>query len=331
MNRNLFFGGLIILLILDIWFCLIVGSQRVGLNEFFYTLFHPREIGVLPTIIWSIRIPRVLAGLLIGAGLAVSGCVFQGILRNPLAEPYTLGVSGGAALGVTLALVTGISFSWLAVPAFSFLGALLAVGLVYLLASRLHFSVTGLILGGVILSFIFSSIVLFIWALAKPVEVHSAFMWLMGNFSGLNTGILKIVAIFTLAGIGVVFIFGRDLDALTLGDEKALHLGVNVIQIRRFLYIISSLMVGACVSLVGIIGFVGLIIPHLNRLIIGPKHRPLILASALVGGIFLSLADTLARTIIAPVELPVGVITGIIGGIFFIILLLTRPGKGVFS
>jgi iron complex transport system permease protein len=327
MNRNIFFISLCVLLILDIWFCLIVGSHRVTLNDFSHTLFHPRESGTLQTIIWSIRVPRVLAGLLIGAGLAVTGCVFQGILRNPLAEPYTLGVSGGAALGVTVAIVTGMCFSWLTIPIFSFSGALLAVGLVYLLASRLHFSVTGLILGGVVLSFIFSSLVLFIFALAKPVEVQTVFMWLMGNLSAIDTLILKVVAIVILAGICVIFILGRDLDALTLGDEKALHLGINVLQIRRFLYITSSLIVGACVSLTGIIGFVGLIIPHLNRLIIGPNHRPLILASALVGGIFLSLADTLARTIIAPVELPVGVITGIIGGGFFIILLLIRSRK----
>jgi iron complex transport system permease protein len=330
MKRNLYFIILLGLLVLDIWISLIFGSHKISINDLWYTLGHPHEIGTLQTIIWSIRIPRLLGGLIIGAGLAVSGCVFQGILRNPLAEPYTLGVSGGSALGVTLAIVLGIGWGGFGITLFSFLGALLAISLVYLLASRLRFSVTGLILGGVILSFIFSSAVLLVFALARPVDIHTAFMWLMGNLSTLDTGILKFSAIIIILCFGITFLFGRELDAMTLGDEKALHLGVNVNVFRRFLYIISSLMVSACVGLSGIIGFVGLIIPHFNRLIIGPQHRPLILASALLGGIFLSLADTIGRTIIAPVELPVGVITGILGGIFFVLLLLARRGKEIF-
>jgi iron complex transport system permease protein len=326
MNR-IVFVILIILVIASVLVALRVGSGHISWADFLYTLIHPNEADANQTIIWLHRFPRVIAALLLGAGLAASGCVLQGLLRNPLAEPYTLGISGGAALGATVVmiLIPTIFGAW-TLPIGAFLGALLAVGLVYLIASRQHFSVIGLVLAGVILSFIFSSLVLLIFTLANPLQVHSTFFWLIGNLSGDKTELIKVIPLFILPSIIFVYLFGRELDALSLGDEKAVHLGVSATQTRRLLFIITSLVVGACIATAGMIGFVGLIIPHLMRLIIGPKHRPLIIASALAGASFLVICDTLARTILASYgqELPVGVITGIVGGLFFIGFLLKK-------
>ncbi len=332
---------MVLLVLISAIVALRIGSGAINWSSFFQALFHPpinsnpdmtgngleSNLDRVITIIWSIRFPRILVALLIGAGLAASGCVLQGLLRNPLAEPYTLGISGGAALGATLAMILIPSvFGIWSLPLTAFLGALLAVGLIYLIASRQHFSVIGLILAGVILSFIFSAIVLFIFVIASPNEVKSTLLWLMGNLSSLNINLLNIIPFFIIGGIILLWLFGRELDAMSLGDEKAFHLGVNTITIRKWLFIITSLVVGACIATAGMIGFVGLIIPHLMRLIIGPKHRPLILASALAGAGFLVVCDTIARTLLSSYgqELPVGVVTGIIGGIFFLLFLMKR-------
>lgn len=312
--RLLLIIGLVILLPLVAIICLAIGGTRIDFSD----LSDKDNV-----ILWQVRLPRILGALLVGAGLAVGGCVLQGILRNPLAEPYTLGISGGAALGVTLALIAGASGSF-GTPAASFIGAILTVGLVYLIASRHRFSVSGLILGGVILSFIFSGCVMLVFAVAKPTEIQSAMFWLMGNLFPVDYPLLGVIAPLIIIGIIVVIIFARDLDVLALGDEKAVHLGVSSVRVRQFLFIITSLITAACVALAGVIGFVGLMIPHIMRLMIGPQHRALIITSALGGAIFLALADTLARSIIAPYELPVGVITGIIGGVFFIGLLMRK-------
>lgn len=330
MNRKFVFIILIIVAILSPLIALRVGSGGIRWSEFFRALCHPSESGPSQMIIWLHRFPRVIAALLIGAGLATCGSVLQGLLRNPLAEPYTLGISGGAALGATLALV--ILPNWLAqwsLPVAAFAGALLTIGLVYLIASYQHFSVIGLVLTGVILSFICSSLVLLIFSLASSQQVHSTFFWLIGNLSALKTELIKIIPFFIISGIMVIYLYGRELDIITLGDEKAYHLGVSVVNIRRLLFIITSLIVGACIATAGMIGFVGLVIPHLMRLLLGPKHRPLILGSALAGASFLVMADTIARTVLARSgqELPVGVITGILGGLFFLIFLLRKESR----
>lgn len=325
--KHLVFIILIILLILSVSAALRIGSGSISWSDFLYALIHPSESSSSQMIIWLHRLPRVIAALLIGAGLAVSGAVLQGLLRNPLAEPYTLGISGGAALGATIAMILlPTVFGIWSLPVTAFLGALLAVGLVYIFAAQQHFSVIGLILAGIILSFIFSSIVLLIFTIANPVEVQSTLFWLIGNLGGVKTELIYIIPFFIIIGIILLYILGRELDAISLGDEKAFHLGVETTQIRRLLFIITSLIVGACISTAGMIGFVGLIIPHLMRLIIGPKHRPLIIASALAGATFLIVCDMLARTVLSRYgqELPVGVITGIVGGLFFLGFLLKK-------
>lgn len=332
-KRKVFlFGLLFVLLCLSFFFCLMLGGSRLPSVEVFYALFHPHGSGISQTIVWQVRFPRVLLSLFVGAGLAACGCVFQGMLRNPLADPYTLGVSGGAALGATLGIVFGLgnSLGQFSLPSCAFLGAFLCISLVYLVAQKRRFSVPTLILGGVILSFLFSACVMLILSISKAQDVHGAILWLMGDLSWASIPLIKVVVYFIIGGVGLLFLFSRDLNLLTLGEEKATHLGLETDLVKRLLFIITSLVTGACVAASGIIGFVGLIVPHFMRRFTGPDHQVLIPASILGGAIFLALCDTLARTIISPLELPVGVITGILGGLFFLTFLLRSKRWEIF-
>lgn len=325
-KRTLVFS-LFLMLAASFFVSLIFGGIRISVSEIFYSLLNPSEHQVISTIIYNIRLPRVVIGLFIGAGLAVCGCVLQAILRNPLAEPYTLGISGGASLGASVAIVFNFArvFGIFWLPIATLLGAFISVSTVYFVASKKRFSANTLILIGVVLSFVFSSLVMIIFAIAKSEEIHSIIFWLMGDISSVEPALLKLVIPLISAGIILVFLFNRELNVITLGEEKALYLGMSVEQTKKFLFIVVSLITAACVSVGGIIGFVGLIVPHFTRhFITGPDHGFLIPASALSGAIFLILSDTLARTIIAPIELPVGVITGIFGGVFFLIFILRR-------
>lgn len=308
---------LIILVFLSFSISLLFGGSSLSIGDVLRALSDPYASGPHQTIIWQIRLPRIILAMVVGAGLAICGTAFQGMLRNPLADPFTLGVSGGAALGATLGIVSGLAGLWL--PMFAFGGALASVSLVYIVASRKRFSTSALILGGVMLSFVFSSMVLFIFAISRTEKVHGAILWLMGDLSSTESDLIKIVALLVSGGIGLLFIFGRDLNVLTLGEEKAAHLGVKVELVKKIIFLIASLITGACVAVSGIIGFVGLVAPHFIRHFSGPDHRILIPASVLGGAVFLVLCDCLARTIISPVELPVGVITGIFGGFFFLV------------
>jgi iron complex transport system permease protein len=236
-----------------------------------------------------------------------------------------LGTSGGAALGATLGIVIGSSeiLGPYRLSLYAFVGAAMSISLVYIVASRGAFSIHTMILGGVILSFLFSSLVLLIFALVQVEKIHSVLRWLMGDLSTAENSLIPVVAIIILGGILLLSIWGRKIDILTLGDEKAISLGIVPNSTRKGIFILVSLIVGVCVSATGIIGFVGLIIPHFMRWTFSPGHRALIPASALAGSIYLCLSDTLARTIIHPIELPVGVVTGIIGGLFFLGILVS--------
>ena len=314
---------LFLVLLASVLIALSLGGSRIGLSEILRALFNAGPDDISSTIMWKIRIPRVLMGVFVGMGLATAGCVFQGMLRNPLADPYTLGISGGAALGATLATVTGLAvFLPFSVPMAAFLGSLVSFYCVYLTASRKNFTVNSLILTGVIFGFIFSSAVLLILALSSPEKIHSALIWLTGDLSSASTDISLLVPIMVVFGTAVLYFYAGELNTLVLGEEKALTLGVETERVKKIIFITASLITGACVSVSGIIGFVGLVIPHLIRKFTGPDHRYLIPASALGGAAFLPLCDAAARTIIAPIELPVGVITGLAGGIFFLVFLL---------
>ncbi len=311
---------LIILLVLTFFFSLISGGRKILPQEILKLLMHKQADEMLSIIIWKIRLPRIILSLVIGAGLASCGCIFQGILRNPLAEPYTLGISGGAALGAVIGnFFPNLLLGSYSLPLCSFLGALVSIFLVYSVASRNKFSATGLILGGVILSFLFSSIVLFLFALFRPDKFNSIILWLMGDLSSAEIGTIKVVTSVVIFGFALLFVFSRELNILSLGEEKATSLGIPAETVKKLLFLVTSLIVGACVSAAGLVGFVGLIVPHFFRRLSGSDQRILLPASFLGGAIFLGLADTLARTIIYPIELPVGVITGMVGGLFFLI------------
>lgn len=295
-----------------------LGPARIALSQ----IFRPERIE--STILFRIRLPRIVLGLIVGAALAVAGVIFQGMFRNPLVDPYTLGVSGGAALGVSLSVIAGFRI----LPLAGFLGALGSISLVYFLARRQGaLRISTLLLIGVMISFIASALILLIMSLVEEHQLHGILFWTMGSLEETDLSLIKLVSFVILTGIAISFLFSRALNVLSLGEEEALHLGVNVERTQRALFILGSLMAGAAVSVSGIIGFVGLLIPHFMRLLVGSDHRILLPASGLAGGIFLIISDTVARTLVSPREIPVGVITGIVGGSLFIYLLTKKTPK----
>jgi iron complex transport system permease protein len=277
------------------------------------------------TIILSIRFPRVLLAGLVGAGLSVSGAVFQALLRNPLADPYILGVSSGAAVGAIIAILTGLSALSLGIPLASSIGALLTILTVFYFGrqeGKIHPNT--LLLAGVITGSFLSAIIMFFISVSQREELHTIIFWLMGDFSLSNYEAIRITFPYLFLGVLLLYLRSRQLNLILLGEENAVQLGVNVERLKWTSYFLASLITAASVSVCGLIGFVGLIVPHSVRLLFGPDHRLLLPASALVGASFLIASDTIARTLFAPVELPVGVVTAAFGGTFFIYLLRTR-------
>lgn len=277
------------------------------------------------TIILSLRFPRAMLAGLVGAGLSVSGAILQALLRNPLADPYILGVSSGAATGAIIAIMVGLGALSFGLPLASFLGALLTVLVVFYFGrqeGKIHPNT--LLLAGVIIGSFLSALIMFFLSISQKEELHTIIFWLMGDFSFSNTRAILIILPYILFGVIFLYCQSRKLNLILSGEEIALQLGVNVARLRLIAYLLASLITAASVSVCGLIGFVGLIIPHSIRLVFGPDHRLLIPASALVGASFLIASDTFARTLLAPVELPVGVITAAFGGPFFVYLLRTR-------
>lgn len=278
------------------------------------------------SILIDIRLPRIILGFAVGGALTLAGVVLQGMFRNPLVEPYTLGISGGAALGVSLNIVfklykTGI----LTLPLFGFLGALTIILILYLINMRKGIiKLEGLLLNGVMISFISSSLIMLIMSLSRAEDMHGIIFWIMGSLDEPDWFIIKVTALAAIVLFIASYLFCVDLNAFSLGEEEAMHLGICVERSKRWLFVIASLLAGFSVSVSGMIGFVGLVVPHFVRMLVGSDHRILLPAAFLAGGAFLIFCDTLARTIIAPVELPVGVITGILGGSLFIYALARR-------
>jgi len=271
------------------------------------------------TILVMIRLPRVLMAIVVGAALAVAGVVFQALLRNPLAEPYILGISSGGTVGAIVAIT--LALGALGVPLFSFAGSAAVMGIVYVLAQRRgQLDTYTLLLAGVMIGAFFNAAILLIIAVFHQ-ELRTAFLWLMGNLSGASFDSLGIVSLPVVLIIGLLWWRSRPFNLIATGDETALQLGVEVRVAKRAAYLLASLLTGAAVSVSGVVGFVGLIIPHICRILFGPDHRLLIPASALLGAAFLLATDTLARTLIAPSEIPVGAVTAAIGAPLFVYLL----------
>lgn len=284
-------------------------------------------------IVLRVRLPRVLLGGLVGASLAVAGVLFQALLRNPLADPYVLGVSGGAALGgiLVLSLGSALGLGYAAVPPAAFSGAVLTTAVLYAIAgANARVSATSLLLTGVVFNAFASAAIVFLASIAGLTEGASIFLWLIGSLSSIRVEVTGWVAGFLGIGLACAWPLARSLNLAALGEESAQQLGVDVDRQRRVVLIVTSLMVGAAVSVAGLIGFVGLIIPHLLRLLYGPDHRLLIPASALGGAAFLVLCDALARTLLDGRELPVGAITALAGGPLFL-WLLRRQQRGMFA
>jgi iron complex transport system permease protein len=278
-------------------------------------------------IVLKVRLPRILLGIIVGAGLSVAGVIFQGLLRNPLSDPFILGTSSGAALGATLALTLGIGGLLLgnfALPVVAFLGSFLAMLFVYNLAQvGGRVGLETLLLSGVIVNAFLSSLVMFIMSLARR-DASAILFWLMGSLAEVDWTLIKVVYGYITVSLCVLYFYSRELNLLALGEEQAQHLGVEIEKVKKILFFVVSLVVGACVSSSGMIGFIGLMVPHISRLLLGPDHHLLIPCSALCGGIIMVAADTLARTVFAPVEIPVGIITALAGTPFFIYLLRRR-------
>lgn len=308
-----------ILLLLAAFFSLTVGAGKIPLSRVLFLLLHPQSKGSDSTILFYVRLPRIILALVAGGALSIAGVVFQGMFRNPLVEPYTLGVSGGAALGVTLSILLDLT---VIAPLTGFSGAALSIWLVYYLANRKGaLRIPTLLLMGVMLSFISSALITLIAALARAEKLHSILFWVMGSLEETNLALIKTVIALSFSGAVFSFFFSVELNALSLGEEEALHLGINIEKTKKILFILASLVTGVVVAVTGIIGFVGLVVPHFMRMLVGPDHRILLPTSFLGGGIFLLLCDTLARGIVQPLELPVGVITGVVGGSIFIYFL----------
>jgi len=281
-------------------------------------------------IFFVARLPRTLAGACVGGLFAASGVVFQGLLRNPLATPFTLGVSTGAALGAVLAITFNWSLGFIgisAVPVAAFVGSLVAVAIVYALAQARHrgLSTTVLLLAGVTMNAFFSAMILFVQYFASFADTYRTLRWLMGDLDVSSYEPL-LAALPTATVAFVVFAWlARPLNLLSLGPDSAESRGLDVARAQRAAFLSASLATGAAVSIGGPIGFVGIIIPHLVRLMVGPDHRLVLPAATLFGAAFLVGCDLIARTILAPVELPVGIITALLGGPFFLWLLIRKP------
>lgn len=277
------------------------------------------------SIVIDLRLPRALLAAIAGAALAVSGAIFQAMLRNPLADPYVLGVSGGAALGAVLTTVLPVPP--LLLPVAALLGALAAILIVFAVASHAsrRLDARVLLLAGVIISALFQAIILLLLTFADVESFRSAIFWMMGSFATSTWRNVTLLAAYALPACLVLYALARPLNLLAAGEETALYLGVRVNVVTRIGYFVASVLVGASVASCGAIGFVGLVIPHAVRLMWGSDHRIVLPVSLFFGATFLVFCDTIARTVAAPAELPVGVVTALIGVPLFVVLLVKRP------
>lgn len=316
--------------------CLGFGTQTISYSEIIAvimgavagTSIDQRFGDPTSVILLHVRMPRVVLAFFVGGSLAMVGVALQALLRNPLADPFVIGISSGAALGAAIALLFGIGVSvWAvsALPVCAFTGALVSLMIMYRISSaQFGFSVYTLLLAGVVLNAIFSAFIMFLTSIAEPNRAFGMYAWLMGTLTGPNWTTLGMLALYLGAGLFVLGRHAQSLNLLTLGEETSRSLGVDVEGVKKSVFLAAALLTGAVVSFSGIIGFVGLIIPHAVRLVVSADHRLLLPVAGLVGGMFLMMADTVARTALSPSEFPVGVITALVGGPVFLWLLTTR-------
>ena len=319
--------------------CLRYGTQVIEFPRILSLLI--QQIGVVPTsiaesdptsvILLQVRLPRLLLAFLVGGSLAAVGVALQALLRNPLADPFVIGISSGAALGAAVAMLFGVGvslWSWSALPICAFIGALLSLLIVYQISVRHYgFSIYTLLLGGVVLNAIFSALIMFLTSVADPNRAFGMYAWLMGSLTGPDFAMLGILALYLGFGLIILATQSQSLNLLTLGEEAARSLGVEVERVKKLVFLAAALLTGAVVAFSGLIGFVGLIVPHAVRLALSADHRLLLPIAGLTGGVFLMVADTIARTLLSPAEIPVGVVTALVGGPVFLYLLMNRQAR----
>ena len=278
--------------------------------------------GVPGQILFQLRLPRVLLAFAVGSGLGVTGAVLQALVRNPLADPYLLGLSGGAGLGAVVAIAAAVTSPW-GVPMAAFCGAIGAVLLVYRVSvvSGRRLDPRVLLLGGVVVGAFAGALMSAIISLSPAPQLRSAWLWLMGGFGGASWQALAVFGAYAVVPAVLLFASARQLDLLVLGEETAQYLGTDIERVKRVVYFAASLLTAAGVAVAGVIGFVGLVVPHAVRRLIGPLHARLLPSVALASGAFLVLADLVARTVVRPLELPVGVVTAVVGVPLFVVLL----------
>jgi len=281
-------------------------------------------------IILELRLPRVLLAALVGGGLAVAGATMQALLRNPLAEPYILGMSAGASVGAVGVLALGLaaSYEW-ALPLAAFVGAIGAIALVFRIAvsAGRGMDVRVLLVAGVVIAAFFSACITFILSISSARTVQSAVLWIMGSFASADWGDVVTAAAYTLPAVVALLALARPLNLMAIGEETALYLGANVEGVKRAALGVAALITGASVAVAGVIGFVGLVVPHAVRLLIGSDNRALLPLAFLAGAAFLTLADLAARVTLAPTEIPVGVVTAFVGVPLFLVLLRRSVGN----
>ena len=319
---------LFLFLIFTILLSMLLGTADVTIVQLWGILTGDTEVKEMTKIIvLNIRLPRIIAAGLAGFSLSLGGLVFQAILRNPLADPFILGVSSGGAFGAVLGIMFGFSFN-LGIPLLSFAGAMLTIYLVLVMGQRkMGMESSTILLAGVIINAFFTAIIMFFISTAVDDRLHTMLFWLYGDLSQSAYVQFAIIAPVVVMAFIILYGLSRHLNLITAGEETALQLGVDIKRTKMICFLVVSLVIGLVVSFSGLIGFVGLIVPHLGRMVLGSDHRLLMPVSALGGAVFLIAADTVARTIISPSELPVGVITAFIGAPFFIYLLKTRGSR----
>jgi iron complex transport system permease protein len=327
-RRNVLFVTIVLVLALIVvsLAALSFGSVSMSLGDVWSALLGSSPSNEFSIIVREIRLPRVLLAILVGAALSTSGTALQAMLRNPLAEPYVLGISSGAALGAIIALWIGGAIAT-ASPLAAFLGALATTAWVFILGRRAgRLASYTLVLAGVVTASFLSAAILFVLTMLSTRDVRGMAFWLMGDLSSVTHLELRILSPLVIVGFFGLYAFSKDLNVLLLGEEEAAHLGVNVGRAQTIIFVLASALTGVAVALSGAIGYLGLLVPHLARMVVGSDHRALLPAAALGGSIVLVLSDTLARTLVAPNELPVGAVTAVAGAPVFIYLLRRTAG-----
>ncbi len=332
MRRSLRWGLTLLVMMLTlaaafIW-SLSTGEVPVSVADIRNILSDPDSMEYV--ILMHIRLPRILLALAVGGALSLAGAVMQGIFRNPLVEPYTLGISGGAALGVSFAIVMGLvqSMGVVTLPLFGFGGAAVTIFVVFAFSRmRSGINIHNMLLVGIMISFVASALMMLMMSITTRDNMNHIMFWTMGSLDQPDFRLVILALSVSVAGLIISYMFVHTLNALRLGESKARYLGLNVKTSVRILFFVASMLTGVSVAVAGIIGFVGLVIPHIVRIIGGNDHRLLLIGSYLGGAAFLAVCDTLSRIVIAPNELPIGVITGIAGGAVFILVLMRNRKK----